>query len=187
MARPHLRCADYAASRPQTGYRLRGFNRAIAWPFRKLRWCEFTPLIYLACLKRARYSSRYFRPGRAVKSWFALGTNVRLKYSSPHRIQTESSGRDLILPLQKSTAPSDAYCRRDKSGARHHSACASQIIDRSEPLQSDINIHGDELAAVLFTSGTEGMPKGVMLTHTIFCWGATGVLRAAEFNLARCS
>ncbi len=40
----------------------------------------------------------------------------------------------------------------------------SQIIDRNEPLQSNINIHGDELAAVLFYL-RHRMPKGVMLTH----------------------
>lgn len=53
----------------------------------------------------------------------------------------------------------------DKLAPATTALALSQIIDRSEPLQSDINIHGDELAAVLFTSGTEGMPKGVMLTH----------------------
>ncbi|ESB81068.1 short chain acyl-CoA synthetase, partial [Salmonella enterica subsp. enterica serovar Muenster str. 660] len=46
----------------------------------------------------------------------------------------------------------------DKLAPATTALALSQIIDRSEPLQSDINIHGDELAAVLFTSGTEGMP-----------------------------
>ncbi len=72
---------------------------------------------------------------------------------------------DLILPLQNQLRHLTHIVGVDKLAPATTALALSQIIDRSEPLQSDINIHGDELAAVLFTSGTEGMPKGVMLTH----------------------
>ena len=38
-------------------------------------------------------------------------------------------------------------------------------IAEAEPLREPIPANADDVAAVLFTSGTEGRPKGVMLTH----------------------
>lgn len=39
------------------------------------------------------------------------------------------------------------------------------VIERSAPLAREIRADADDVAAVLFTSGTESRPKGVMLTH----------------------
>lgn len=41
----------------------------------------------------------------------------------------------------------------------------SQLLQDFAPLERPICVHGDALAAVFFTSGTEGVLKGLMLTH----------------------
>lgn len=71
---------------------------------------------------------------------------------------------DLILPLQNQLPHLQQIVAVDKLAPATASLAFSQLL-LAPPLTQVINVHADELAAVLFTSGTEGMPKGVMLTH----------------------
>lgn len=66
---------------------------------------------------------------------------------------------DLILPLQNQLPQLQQLVGVDKLAPATSALSLSQIIADNTPLTTAITVHGDELAAVLFTSGTEGLPK----------------------------
>jgi acyl-CoA synthetase (AMP-forming)/AMP-acid ligase II len=42
----------------------------------------------------------------------------------------------------------------------------ADLLDAAAPTEPDVEIHGDDIWQLLFTSGTTAMPKGVMLSHS---------------------
>ncbi|VCY75892.1 Short-chain-fatty-acid--CoA ligase [Escherichia coli] len=66
---------------------------------------------------------------------------------------------DLILPLQNQLPQLQQIVGVDKLAPATSSLSLSQIIADNTSLTTAITTHGDELAAVLFTSGTEGLPR----------------------------
>lgn len=73
------------------------------------------------------------------------------------------------------------YAGRDSqapSNLRHWES----LIDGSDPVE-DARSAGDALAAVMYTGGTTGLPKGVMLSQNNFC--AAALSRMAEFPCPR--
>jgi long-chain acyl-CoA synthetase len=45
-------------------------------------------------------------------------------------------------------------------------------------------VHGDDMATLVYTSGTTGRPKGCVITHGNFVWEVTQVLATADFFAA---
>jgi fatty-acyl-CoA synthase len=41
-----------------------------------------------------------------------------------------------------------------------------EMIERGDPAEPDVNVADDDVVQILYTSGTESKPKGVMLTHS---------------------
>lgn len=79
--------------------------------------------------------------------------------------------RDVIY-----THPSDASSQRVDTPGTH---LYESLIDSAEPME-DQRASGDTLAAIFYTGGTTGQPKGVMLSHRNL-W-ASGLARMAQIH-----
>lgn len=154
---------DHAASCLANWMLAKGIESGDRIAFQLPGRCEFT-VIYLACLKIGAVSVPLLPSWREAELVWVLNKCQAKMFFAPTLFK-QTRPVDLILPLQNQLPQLQQIVGVDKLAPATSSLSLSQIIADNTPLTTAITTHGDELAAVLFTSGTEGLPKGVMLTH----------------------
>lgn len=142
-------------------------------------WAEFT-VIYVACLKVGAVVNPLLPNFREEELSYILKkceSKVMFVPSHFRKLDYPAMIDDIASGLPNLSKVVVVEKEKKADGA----LTLARILDEYSPLTGKNRRSANDLAAVLFTSGTEGFPKGVMLTHNNII--ASERAYTAAFNL----
>lgn len=147
-------------------------------------WVEFT-LTYIAILKAGCVINPVMPKFRENELIFRMRKcNSRVFFGPAFFQKTDHVElvRNILseLPALKKVVLVDKYGGHDTAGFERF----EEILERMEPIEEYVRAEADDVAVILFTSGTEGKPKGAMLTHNNLAANMRGYTAATHLNTA---
>jgi len=84
------------------------------------------------------------------------------------------------LDVVRSQLPCERYVSAESGGEGWESL--HEILAESPPLLQAAKVAADDVALIMYTSGTTGRPKGAMLTHGNIAWNNVNTLHGMEIG-----
>lgn len=142
-------------------------------------WSEFM-IIYAACLKTGAVINPILPNYRESELYFILNKCESKVFVIPYKFR-KFDYSTMCQTIKEEVPSLKEVVIVEKEEKVEQGVTLDRILTNYDPIEAYGNGNADDVAAVLFTSGTESVPKGVMLTHNNII--ASEKAYAATFNL----